>query len=138
MGQPSASSGNVCPVDDSAEAAVTGIAVPPGDVAADHAGLLGMAGVIGAVQGKVAQRGELGLDPVQPGGIGGYIGQLDVVGRRPLADPRVVTGRQVRAVVVQHQPQPHPGRIQRAHTAQEHQELPTALARLHVPIQPVA
>jgi hypothetical protein len=39
-----------CPVDDFAEPAVVGIAIPPGDVAADHAGLLGVAGVVGAVQ----------------------------------------------------------------------------------------
>jgi hypothetical protein len=36
-----------------AEAAVVGIAVPPGDTAADHAGLLGVAGVVGAVHGEV-------------------------------------------------------------------------------------
>jgi hypothetical protein len=131
-------SSNVCPVDDFAEAAVAGIAVPPGDVAADPAGLLGVAGVIGAFQGEVAQRGELRLDPVQPGSIRRHIGQLDVVGRSPLADPRVVTGRQVRAVVVQHQAEPHPGRVQGPQVAQEHQELPTALARLDVPVEPVA
>jgi hypothetical protein len=52
----SASSGNVCPVDDLAEAPVTRISIPPGDVAADHAGLVGVAGVVGAVHGEVAQR----------------------------------------------------------------------------------
>ena len=92
----SAASGNICPVDDFAEATIAGVAVSPGDVAADHAGLLGVAGVVGAIHGEVAQRGELGFDAVQPGGIGGHIGQLDVVGRSPLADPWVVTGRQVR------------------------------------------
>jgi hypothetical protein len=30
-----------------------GVAVPPGDGAADHAGLLVVAGVVGAVQGEV-------------------------------------------------------------------------------------
>jgi hypothetical protein len=88
----SALSGNVCPVDDFAEATIVGITVPPGDIAADHAGLLGMAGVVGTVQGEVPQRGELRLDAVEPRGIGGHIGQLDVVGLCPLADPRVVTG----------------------------------------------
>ena len=53
-----------------------------------HAGLLGVAGVVGAVQGEVPQRGELRLDAVEPGGIGGHIGQLDVVGLGPLADTR--------------------------------------------------
>jgi hypothetical protein len=69
------------------------VAVPPGDVAADHAGLLAVAGVVGAVQGEGAQRAALGLDAVEPGGIGGHIGQLGVVGLCPLADRRVVTGR---------------------------------------------
>ncbi len=36
-----------------------GVPVPPGDVAADHAGLLDVGRVIGAVQGEVAQRGEV-------------------------------------------------------------------------------
>jgi hypothetical protein len=63
---PSDASGNLCPVDDFAEPAIVGVAVPPGDVAADHAGLLVVAGMVGAVQGEVAQRLELSLDPVQP------------------------------------------------------------------------
>ena len=85
QGQPSGASGNLCPVDDFAESAVVGVAVPPGDVAADHAGLVVVAGVVGAVQGEVAQRLELGLDPVQPRRIGRGVGQLDVVGCRPPA-----------------------------------------------------
>ena len=48
----SAESGNVCAVDDLAEAAVVGMTVPPGDGAADHAGLLGVAGVAGAATVK--------------------------------------------------------------------------------------
>jgi hypothetical protein len=35
------------------------VPVPPGDVAADHSGLLGAAVVVGVVEGKVAQRSEL-------------------------------------------------------------------------------
>lgn len=68
----SAASGNLCPfhgfgqVDDLAQPGVGGVAVPPGDVAADHDGLLAVAGAIGFVQGKSAQGGELGFDPVQP------------------------------------------------------------------------
>ncbi len=65
----SAASGNLCPLDglglcdDLAEPRVgRGVPVPPGDVAADHAGLLGVAVVVGAVQSEVAQRGELGLE----------------------------------------------------------------------------
>ena len=45
---------------------VVGVAVPPGDVAADHPALRFVGGVVGAVEREVAQRGELGLDAVQP------------------------------------------------------------------------
>jgi hypothetical protein len=57
-------SGYVCPVDDAPQAFVVGVVVAPDDVAADHAGLLLVGGVIGAVEREVAQRGELGLDAV--------------------------------------------------------------------------
>ena len=59
-------SGNVCPVDDGAQALVVGVAVSPDDVAADHAALFLVGGVVGAVEGEVAQCLELGFDPVQP------------------------------------------------------------------------
>src|SRR5215472_6094846 len=64
---PSAASSYVCPVDDAAESLVVGVVVAPDDVAADHAGLLLVGGVVGAVEGEVAQRGELRLNPVPPG-----------------------------------------------------------------------
>ena len=69
IGSTSAASGNVCPVEDFAEATIVGVAVPPGDVVADHAGLLVVGGVVGAVHGEGAQRGELGLDAVEPGAL---------------------------------------------------------------------
>jgi hypothetical protein len=50
--------------DDAAESLVVGVVVAPDDVAADHAGLLVVGGVAGAVEGEVPQRGELGLDAV--------------------------------------------------------------------------
>jgi NAD kinase len=50
-----------------------GVLVSPGDVAADHAGLLVVAGVVGAVQGEGAQRLKLRVDPVQPGSVDGHI-----------------------------------------------------------------
>ena len=46
-----------------------------------------MAGVVGAVEGEVAERLELGLDPVEPGRVGRRVGELDVVGLGPVADP---------------------------------------------------
>jgi hypothetical protein len=60
----SAASGNVCPGDDAAESFVVGVVVAPDDVPADHAGLLLVAGVVGAIEGEVPQRGELRLHAV--------------------------------------------------------------------------
>jgi ApbE superfamily uncharacterized protein (UPF0280 family) len=56
--------GGVCPAGDAAESFVIGVVVAPDDVPADHAGLFLVAGVIGAVQREVPQRGELRLDAV--------------------------------------------------------------------------
>jgi hypothetical protein len=55
---------DVCPVEDAAEPFVVGVVVAPDDVPADHAGLLGVGGVVGAVEREVPQRGELRLDAV--------------------------------------------------------------------------
>ena len=52
------SSGACC---NSSKSFVVGVVVPPDDVPADHAGLLFVAGVVGAVQREVAQRCELRL-----------------------------------------------------------------------------
>ena len=60
----SAASSYVCLVDDAAESFVVGVVVAPDDVPADHAGLLLVAGVVGAVQREVPQRRELRLDAV--------------------------------------------------------------------------
>jgi hypothetical protein len=60
----SAASGNVCLVDDAAEPLIVGVVVAPDDVAADHAGLLLVAGVVGPVEREVPQRRELRLDSV--------------------------------------------------------------------------
>src|SRR5215469_10993587 len=92
---PSAVSGHVCPVDDAAEPLVVGVVVTPDDVAADHAGLFLVGGVVGAVEREVPQRGELCLDPVPPGRVRWRVGDLGVAGRRPLPDALVLAGRQV-------------------------------------------
>jgi hypothetical protein len=60
----SAASGYVCPVDDPAESFVVGVVVAPDDVAADHAALFFVAGVVGAVEREVPQGGELGFHAV--------------------------------------------------------------------------
>jgi hypothetical protein len=53
-------SGCVCPLDDPAQPFVVGVVVAPDEVA-DHAALFLMGGVIGAVEGDVAQGCELRL-----------------------------------------------------------------------------
>ena len=94
----SAGSGNLRPLDgfgsadDLAELGIGDVPVPPGDVAADHAGLLAVGVVVGAVEREVAQGGELGLDPVEPGAVERDVGQLDVVRRRLLTDPGIGLG----------------------------------------------
>ena len=60
----SGASGNVCCVDKAVQVGVGGVAVAPGDVAADQPGLGGVVGVVGAVEGEVAQGLELRLDAV--------------------------------------------------------------------------
>jgi hypothetical protein len=40
------------------------VVVAPDDVPPDHPALFVVGGVVGAVEGEVAQGGELGLDPV--------------------------------------------------------------------------
>jgi hypothetical protein len=71
------------------------VAVPPDDVAADHAALLLVVSVVRAVEGEVAQGRELGFDPVEPGGVCRGVGDLDVVRRRPCADALASLGGQV-------------------------------------------
>src|SRR3954469_20238979 len=121
-----------------AEPGVGGVPVPPGDVAADHAGLLAVGRVIGAVEGEVAQGGELRLDAVEPGAVERGVGELDVGRRRPAADPVIAAGGQVRAEVVADDRQAHLGRVERAQVAAEGQELGAALTPGDVSVELVA
>ncbi|TWV31240.1 hypothetical protein FRZ03_35365 [Streptomyces misionensis] len=57
-------SGGVHPVDEGSEALVGGVLVPPDDAAAEHAALFLVGGVVGSVEGEVAQGAEPGLDAV--------------------------------------------------------------------------
>jgi len=68
------------------------VPVPPGDVAADHAGLVGVAVVVGAVENEVVQYGELSFDSNQPRAVERDVSQLDVVLGGPLSDPSVSLG----------------------------------------------
>lgn len=63
-----------------------GVLVPPPDVVADGLALIGVGSVVGAVERGLAQGGGLGLDSVQPGGVGRQEHRLDVVGRAPGED----------------------------------------------------
>src|SRR4051812_50030895 len=87
----SAASGNLRPGDGGgafdhlAELGIGGVPVPPGDVAAGHAGLLAGGGVVGAAGGEVAQGGELRLGPVSPRARRGGVGELE--GGRPGPPP---------------------------------------------------
>ena len=112
-------------IDDLAQPRVGGVPVPPGDVAADHAGLVGVARVVGAVHGEVAQRGELGLDAVEPGGVRRGVSDLDVVRLGPVRDPTTLLRRQVRGEVVADDRDPDLGRVEGAQVAAERQELGT-------------
>ncbi|NAS25919.1 hypothetical protein GT755_30105 [Herbidospora sp. NEAU-GS84] len=63
-------------------------------------GLPAVVGVIGAVEGELAQRGGLRLDAVRPREVGRRASDLDVVRLGPLSDSLVLFGGQVRADVV--------------------------------------
>ena len=65
MSMASTVSANLCPFDDGcsaddlAQLGVGGVVVAPADDAADHAALCFGVGMVGAVEGKVAQGGEV-------------------------------------------------------------------------------
>jgi hypothetical protein len=110
------------------------VLVPPDDVAADHAALFFVSGVVGAVQGEVAQGGEPGLDAVEPGAVGRRAGESDVVRRGPVADAAVPLRGQVRGGVVEHERDADPGRLETARMTAEFQELGPVLPRLGVAV----
>jgi hypothetical protein len=61
----------------------SGVAVVPVQVGVDRGVLLGMAGMVGAIEREATQCLELALDQVEPARIGGQVHQLDVA----LGDP---------------------------------------------------
>ena len=52
---------------------VVAVVVTPVDVAGDQPGLGVVVGVVGAGEAEVAEAFELGLDPVEPGGVVGCV-----------------------------------------------------------------
>src|SRR5258708_24039289 len=129
----SAVSGCGCPFDDAAQAGVGGVAVPPGDVAADHAVLFAVGGVVGATEGELAQRGELAFEAVHPRGVRGRAGDPGVAGRGPLPGALVFPGGKVRAEVVADDRDPYLRRAQAAHVAQNCRNSPRRLRFLMCP-----
>ena len=75
-----------------------GVPVVPAQVGVDRPVLLGMASVVGAVEGEPAERLELALDEVEPARVGRQEDELDVVA----GDPREQLPLLVRAEVVEH------------------------------------
>ena len=61
--------------------------VAPADVVVDQVGPGVVVGVVGAVEAAVAPAFELGLDPLEPAGVLGSVGELAVVGVGPGAHP---------------------------------------------------
>jgi hypothetical protein len=51
-----------------------------------------MVTVVGPVEGEIPEGSKVALDAVKPAGVGGDVGQLDVVGFGPLPDAVVDPG----------------------------------------------
>src|SRR5262245_31497428 len=107
------------------------VLIPPGDVAADHAGPLGVAGVVGAAQGEVARRREVSLDAVA-GSWRWSVEASSTLLAVAQAPTRASFLAQVRAGVVQHDRQADLARAQGAQAAQEGEQLAATLARRDV------
>ncbi|MDX2757668.1 hypothetical protein PV386_04200 [Streptomyces europaeiscabiei] len=99
------------------------MAVSPDDVAADHAALFLVGGVVGAVEGDVAQGGELRFYAVKPGAVGRGVGDLDVARGGPGADLRAFLRGQVRGEMSQTNRDAGLGRVEASQVAAEFQEL---------------
>lgn len=106
-----------------AELGVVAVGVAPVDVAGDQLGLGGMVGVVGAVEAEVAEPLELRLDPVEPGGVVGRVGEFDVVAGGPSAHlVAFVDGE-----VVEHEGESRLGRVAGADLRAEGEELEPCL-----------
>ena len=98
-------------------------AIPPRQVAKDGLLLLLVSAKIRMVQSKLLQGGELALDAIQPGGVGGSAVEPHVVSGGPLEH----FGLQVGFVVVQDDVQPLAARVTPPHPFQEREKLPPRL-----------
>jgi hypothetical protein len=91
--------------------------------------------MVGAVEGEVAQGGELGLDAVLPRAVGRRVGELNVVGYCPVADPGVVPRGQVLGEVVEHDRDPDRRWVEAAQVAAELEKPRPVLLGLDVPVE---
>jgi len=80
-------------------------------------------GLVGAGEAEVAEPFELRLDPVEPGGVVGRVGELDVVVGGPLAHLVAF----VRGEVVEHEGEPGLGRVAGSDACAEVEELDSCL-----------
>jgi len=126
---------HVCPVDDATEPLIVGVVVAPDGVPADHAGLFLVAGVAGAVEREVPQRGELRPQC-------GLTRKNSSACRRsrrcspsPGPQPGVFGRGKVRAEVVADHRDPGGCRVEGAQVPAELQEPGPGLERLDVPVQ---
>src|SRR5215210_450243 len=98
--------------------------IAPLDVVGDQSGLGVVVGVVGAGEAEVAEAFELRLDPVQPGGVVGCVGELDVV----VGGPGAHLVAFVDGEVVEHEREPEVGGVAAADLVAEGEELDPGLA----------
>src|SRR5450759_3136434 len=99
------------------------VPVVPAQVGPYRGVLVGVARIVGAVEGERAERLELSFDEVQPARVGRGEHELDVV----IGDPRLQLGLLVRAEVVEDDDQ-----VLAEASAERAQELPDLAPRLAV------
>src|SRR5712691_4270095 len=113
---------------------VVAVLVAPVDVVEDEPGLGLVVGMVSAGEAEVAQALELWLDPVEPGGVVGRVGELDIVVDRPLAHLFAL----VDGEVVEHEGEPQRAGIASADRPAGGEELRPSLALLEVADKQVA
>lgn len=107
--------------------------VAPVDVAEQLALDRVVVGIVGAADDEAAHRGEVALDPVEPGAVGRQQDELGVV----VGQPRVDVRGRVRGEVVEDEIEPFVKRVERAQFAQEAEEVGAGAAAAVEAVQEV-